>query len=86
MLELSTSLVRGWAAPLVPPLTLHRDLPKAANVFMFANGYLKLGDFGVSKVLKTDEALARTHDDPFDIGRATPGVSRQKVGSVKGDG
>ena len=38
---------------------LHRDL-KAANVFMFANGYLKLGDFGVSKVLKSDEALART--------------------------
>ena len=38
---------------------LHRDL-KAANVFMFSNNYLKLGDFGVSKVLKSDEALART--------------------------
>ena len=38
---------------------LHRDL-KAANVFMFSNSYLKLGDFGVSKVLKTGEALART--------------------------
>jgi len=38
---------------------LHRDL-KAANVFMFSNSYLKLGDFGVSKVLKTNEQLART--------------------------
>ena len=38
---------------------LHRDL-KAANVFMFSNSYLKLGDFGVSKVLKTDQALAST--------------------------
>jgi len=38
---------------------LHRDL-KAANVFMFSNSYLKLGDFGVSKVLKTTEQLART--------------------------
>ena len=27
---------------------------------MFSNSYLKLGDFGVSKVLKTNEQLART--------------------------
>ena len=26
---------------------------KAANIFMFDDGYLKLGDFGVSKVFKT---------------------------------
>ena len=29
------------------------DPNKAANIFMFNDGYLKLGDFGVSKVFKT---------------------------------
>jgi len=38
---------------------LHRDL-KGANIFMCSPTYIKLGDFGVSKVLKSDQALART--------------------------
>ena len=38
---------------------LHRDL-KAANVFLGATFYVSLGDFGVSKVLKSSDALART--------------------------
>ena len=38
---------------------LHRDL-KAANVFMCSSSYLKLGDLGVAKVLKHDQALAST--------------------------
>merc|ERR1719238_1317288 len=38
---------------------LHRDL-KAANVFMCSNTRLKLGDLGVAKVLKHEQALAST--------------------------
>ena len=38
---------------------LHRDL-KAANVFMCSPTYLKLGDLGVAKVLKSDAAAAQT--------------------------
>jgi len=38
---------------------LHRDL-KSANVFMMSDRHVTLGDFGVAKVLKTADALART--------------------------
>mmetsp|Transcript_41070 Transcript_41070/g.136086 ORF Transcript_41070/g.136086 Transcript_41070/m.136086 type:complete len:577 (+) Transcript_41070:83-1813(+) len=38
---------------------LHRDL-KGANIFMCSRDFIKLGDFGVSKVLKSEQALART--------------------------
>jgi NIMA (never in mitosis gene a)-related kinase 1/4/5 len=64
---------------------LHRDL-KAANVFMCATGanaYLKLGDLGVAKVLKHDEALARTQvGTPYYV---APEVWRNKAYNSKCD-
>ena len=41
------------------PDACYRDL-KPQNVFMSTGGILKLGDFGVSKVLASGVALART--------------------------
>ncbi|KAG9390867.1 Protein kinase domain [Carpediemonas membranifera] len=38
---------------------LHRDL-KSANVFLMEDGIIKLGDMGVSKLLKADDKLAKT--------------------------
>ena len=41
-----------------PTLHLRPKTPyKAANIFMFAEGYLKLGDFGVSKVCSSPHRL-----------------------------
>ena len=61
---------------------LHRDL-KAANVFMCSPNYLKLGDLGVAKVLKHDEALARTQvGTPYYV---APEVWRNKAYNNKCD-
>lgn len=38
---------------------IHRDL-KMRNIFINKNGLVKIGDFGISKVLDSDEAKART--------------------------
>ena len=42
-----------------PQGIIHRDL-KGNNIFCCANGILKLGDFGISKVLTPDARAART--------------------------
>ncbi len=36
---------------------LHRDI-KPENIFLCANGYIKLGDFGVSKILEDNGQVA----------------------------
>ena len=41
------------------PLILHRDF-KSANIFLAEGGVLKVGDFGVSTVLASTLALAKT--------------------------
>ena len=57
---------------------LHRDI-KSQNVFMSKGGKVKLGDFGVAKVLDTTLAMASTT-----IG--TPYASRAaRVGAGGGD-
>jgi NIMA (never in mitosis gene a)-related kinase len=38
---------------------LHRDL-KSQNIFLSASGRIKLGDFGISKVLESTECFAKT--------------------------
>lgn len=61
---------------------LHRDL-KAANVFLCSNTFVKLGDLGVAKVLKHDQALASTQvGTPYYV---APEVWRNKAYNSKCD-
>jgi NIMA (never in mitosis gene a)-related kinase len=61
---------------------LHRDL-KAANVFLGRNGDIRLGDFGVSKVLEKTSDLAKTRvGTPYFM---SPELCRSQAYSAKSD-
>ena len=58
--------VKAWFLQLAKALEfvhslniLHRDI-KSSNIFLTANGSLKLGDFGISKILKNSCDVAHT--------------------------
>ncbi|KAG9394939.1 Protein kinase domain [Carpediemonas membranifera] len=61
---------------------LHRDL-KTANIFMMGESIVKLGDLGVSKLLKADDQLAKTSiGTPFYI---SPEIWRARSYNEKSD-
>jgi NIMA (never in mitosis gene a)-related kinase len=40
---------------------MHRDI-KSRNIFLTKDGRIKLGDFGVSKILKNSEFINKSSD------------------------
>ncbi|KAG9394035.1 Protein kinase domain [Carpediemonas membranifera] len=61
---------------------LHRDL-KTANIFLCANNVVKLGDLGVSKLLKADDQLAKTSiGTPYYL---SPEILKQRSYNDKSD-
>jgi NIMA (never in mitosis gene a)-related kinase 1/4/5 len=59
---------------------MHRDL-KSANVFMFSNGQVKLGDLNVSKVLKSGLSYTQTGTPYY----ASPEVWKDQPYDIKSD-
>lgn len=61
---------------------LHRDI-KASNIFLSANNCVKLGDFGISKILQgTLEAAITVVGTPYYM---SPEVYRNKSYTLKSD-
>ena len=74
--ELSNGETRLDSQPMVPI----RDL-KPGNIFMSSGGVLKLGDFGVSRVMDSPAALAKTMiGTPYYI---SPEITRCKPYNAK---
>merc|ERR1719333_1620293 len=66
MQKLSEPKIKRWVTQILLGLKylhdkhiLHRDL-KSQNIFLSASGRVKLGDFGISKVLEATDCFART--------------------------
>ena len=60
-------LIAYWALQILTALefihenkVMHRDI-KAKNIFLTSKGIIKLGDFGVSRVMKPNEDIAQTY-------------------------
>ena len=61
---------------------LHRDL-KTSNIFLTSNGQIKIGDFGISKILQeTNENAQTTVGTPYYL---SPEICQNKPYSYKSD-
>jgi NIMA (never in mitosis gene a)-related kinase len=65
ILKFFSQIILGLAYLHSPEVrVLHRDL-KTANIFLFSNGLLKLGDFGISKRLQNEDLAQTLIGTPF---------------------
>merc|ERR1719313_1899945 len=89
MQKLSEPKIRRWVTQIMLALKylhdkhiLHRDL-KSQNIFLSGSGRVKLGDFGISRVLENTNCFARTSiGTPYYL---APEICQQKPYSWSAD-